>query len=118
MLSLFSMLLTPLHGRKPSGSDLVKFCGYALLLSSVKIYETSKLKKKRHFFKEPLCKKCPYSELYWSLFSCIRTGISPYSVQIRENTNQNNSEYEHFLRSKQNYLNFILTQGLGSVQHD
>ena len=25
--------------------------------------------------------------------------ISPYSVQMRENTDQNNSEYGHFLRS-------------------
>ena len=25
--------------------------------------------------------------------------ISPYSVQMRENTDQNNSEYRHFLRS-------------------
>ena len=35
-----------------------------------------------------LHKKCPYSELFWSVFSCIR-----------ENTDQNNSEYGHFLRS-------------------
>ena len=26
--------------------------------------------------------------------------ISPYSVQIRENADQNNSEYGHFLRSE------------------
>ena len=26
-------------------------------------------------------------------------GISPYSVRMRENTDQNNSEYEQFLRS-------------------
>ena len=50
-------------------------------------------------------KKCPYSELFWSVFSRIRTEygeilrISPYSVQIRENTDQNNSEQGHFLRS-------------------
>ena len=52
-----------------------------------------------------LRKKCPYSELFWSVFSRIRTEygeilrISPYSVQMRENTDQNNSEYGHFLRS-------------------
>ena len=52
-----------------------------------------------------LDEKCLYSELFWPVFSCIRTEygetlqISPYSVQSWENTDQNNSEYEHFLRS-------------------
>ena len=52
-----------------------------------------------------LRKKCPYSELFWSAFSHIRTeygeirSISPYSVRMRENAGQNNSEYRHFLRS-------------------
>ena len=49
--------------------------------------------------------KCPYSELFWSAFFRIRTEygeirtISPYSVQMRKNADQNNSEYGHFLRS-------------------
>ena len=40
-----------------------------------------------------------------SVFSRIRTEygeilrISPYSVQMRENADQNNSEYGHFLRN-------------------
>ena len=52
-----------------------------------------------------LRKKCPYSELFWSVISRIRTeygeiqSISPYSVRMRENTDQNNSKYGHFLRS-------------------
>ena len=52
-----------------------------------------------------LRKTCPYSELFWSIFSRIRTeygemrSISPYSVRMRENTDQNNSEYGPFLRS-------------------
>ena len=52
-----------------------------------------------------LCEKCPYSKLFWSAFSCIQTEygeilcISPYSVRMRENRDQNNSEYKHFLRS-------------------
>ena len=29
----------------------------------------------------------------------IRSYSGPYSVQMRENTDQNNSEYGHFLRS-------------------
>ena len=50
-------------------------------------------------------KKCPYSELFWAVFFSIRTEygeihrISPYSVRMRENVVQNNSEYKHFLRS-------------------
>ena len=52
-----------------------------------------------------LRKKCPYSELFWSAFSIIRTEygeilcISPYSVRLRENAEQINSKYGHFLRS-------------------
>ena len=50
-----------------------------------------------------LWEKCPYSELFWSAFFGIRTEyveilrISPYSVRMRENADQNNSEYGHFL---------------------
>ena len=52
-----------------------------------------------------LRKKCPYSEFFWSAFSRIWTEyrdilrISPNSVRTRENADQNNSEYGHFLRS-------------------
>ena len=52
-----------------------------------------------------LRKNCPYSELYWSVLSHIRTDygeklrISPYSVRMRENADQNNFKYGHFLRS-------------------
>ena len=53
----------------------------------------------------PLREKCPYSELFWSVFSRIWTEygeifrISLYSVQMWENVDQHNSEYGHFLRS-------------------
>ena len=56
---------------------------------------------KRH----SLRKMRPYSELSWSAFSPIWTEYGeilrnfPYSVLIRENMDQNNSKYEHFLRS-------------------
>ena len=49
--------------------------------------------------------RCLYSELFWSIFSRIRNeygeirSISPYLVRMRENTDQNNSVYRHFLRS-------------------
>ena len=52
-----------------------------------------------------LRKKCPYSELFWSVFSFIRTEyreilcISPYSARMWENADQNNSEYENFSRN-------------------
>ena len=44
-------------------------------------------------------------ELFWSVFSCSQTEygeilrISPYLVQMPENTDQDNSEYGHFSRS-------------------
>ena len=53
-------------------------------------------------FSITLREKCPYSELFWSTFSRIQTkngeiwSISPYSVQMRKNADQNNSEYGHF----------------------
>ena len=52
-----------------------------------------------------LRKKYPYTELFWSVFFRIWTEygkvriILPYSVRMRENTEQNNSEYGHFSRS-------------------
>ena len=35
----------------------------------------------------------------------IRSLSGPYSVQVRENTNQKNSEYEHFYRSARFHIN-------------
>ena len=55
--------------------------------------------------KETLREKCPCSELFWLAFSRTRIEyeeilrISPYSVPMRENADQNNSEYGHFSRS-------------------
>ena len=57
------------------------------------------------YWKPTLCEKCPYSEFFWSAFSCVQTEhgeifrISLYSVHMRENAKQNNSEHGHFLRS-------------------
>ena len=57
------------------------------------------------FWRVPLRENCPNSELLWSVFSRIWTeyremwSISSYSVWMRENTNQENSEYGHFSRS-------------------
>ena len=55
--------------------------------------------------------KCPYLEFFWSLFSRMQTedreirSTSPYSVLMRENTKQKNSEYRHFLRNDLSHRN-------------
>ena len=52
-----------------------------------------------------LRKKYSHSELFWSAFSRIQTeygeiqSISPHLVQMRENRDQNNSEYGNCLSS-------------------
>ena len=57
------------------------------------------------FSKTTLREKCPFSKLFWSAFSRILTEyeeilcISPYSVHMRENADQNNSKYGHLLLS-------------------
>ena len=58
-----------------------------------------------HYQYISLRKKLLYSEFFWSVSSRIRTkygeirNTSQYSVRMRENTDQNNSEYSNFLRS-------------------
>ena len=60
---------------------------------------------RKQYNKVTLRKKCPYSELFWSVFSRIRTEYgnllhkSPNSVQMRENTDQEYSHYGHFSHS-------------------
>ena len=69
------------------------------------VVSTVSLNISNNSLKVTLRKKCPYSESFWSIFSRIRTKygeilcIYRYSVQMRENTDQNNSEYGHFLCS-------------------
>ena len=51
-----------------------------------------------------LRKMCLFSKLFWSVCSRIWTEygescITLYSVRMRENTDQNNSQFEHFSRS-------------------
>ena len=76
------------------------------------------------FFQKALRKKCPYSESFWSAYSHIRTeygeirSISLYSIRMRENTDQNNSEYGQFLHSEAIFLifNLITLFYVGTVQ--
>ena len=68
-----------------------------------------------------LRKKCPYSKLFQSVFPRIRTeygeirSISPYSVRMRENMDQNNSEFGHFLHSVDKYPINILSDSRVAV---
>ena len=58
-----------------------------------------------------LHKKSPYSEFFWSVFSCIRIEIYEVSLRIQSecgNTNQKISEYGHFLRSVVNSFQPLL----------
>ena len=56
-----------------------------------------------------LRKNCPYSELFWSTFPHIRTeygeiwSIYLYSIRMRENADQYNSEYGRFSSSGKDY---------------
>ena len=62
-------------------------------------------KSQRVFSTSSLGKKCPDSEFFWSVFSRIRIeygemrSISPYSFQMRDNTDQKYFEYGHFSQS-------------------
>ena len=59
--------------------------------------------------------KCPYLVFFWSVFSRISTKyreilcISPYSLQMRENTDQENTEYGHFSRGLSSGFFAVLT---------
>ena len=65
-----------------------------------------------------LRKKCPSSELFWSAFFRIQTeygeirSISPYSVRMRENGDQNDSEYGHFSRNVNCEQFFLVKEAL------
>ena len=76
--------------------------------NSIRVYKKQQIKNKKETKrkkigeKDTLRERHPYSELLRSVFSCIRSeysNISPYSVGMRKNTDQNNSEYQNFLRS-------------------
>ena len=83
---------------------------FIFVFSFVNAYSTERFFNScRRFFNwttscQSLREKCPYSEFFWSAFPHIRTeygqirSISPYSVRIRENMDQKNSEYGHFSR--------------------
>ena len=70
-------------------------------------------------WQDALREMCPYSELFWSAFSRIRTEygeiicLSVFCLNA-ENADQNNSNYGHFSRSEEdlvhNFLSYALSQ--------
>ena len=63
-----------------------------------------------------LLKKCPCSESLWSVFSRLRTEYREIKC-MRENTDQNNSEYGHYLNSVL-YLAFPrFCKGISQKEH-
>ena len=89
------------------GSNMERCCAYEIITNAQAAFEDIPYNSENEFHnlytkassiaKRALRKKCPYSELFWSVFSRIRTEygeilcISPYSVRMRENTDQNNT---------------------------
>ena len=61
-----------------------------------------------------LREKSPYSELFWPVFSHIRTKYgAPYSARMWEKMDQNNSEYGDFLRSDRNCNSVLIPENMG-----
>ena len=89
-----------------------KYCDkYLLFLKNVPVMFPCFINKSVNL---TLRKKCLHSELFWSVFSRIWTEygeirpISPYSVRMPGNTDQNNSEYKHFSRSVNYELKYMI----------
>ena len=58
-------------------------------------YQNLKINKLSVFLFSTLREKCPYSELFWSVFSRIRTEYGEI-LRMRENTDQNISKHGTF----------------------
>ena len=75
----------------------------------IRPYNTLSYSRNRFAF-YALREKRPYSEFFWFVFSLIWTEygqtlrFSPYSFQMWENTDKNNSEYGHFSRSDSEHV--------------
>ena len=68
------------------------------------------MQKREHSITEPLSEKCPNTELFWSVFSCIR---AEYEVNLRIQSEyrkvrtRKNSVFEHFSRSERLWLKIL-----------
>ena len=91
-------------------SNLWNIMKFIMMMIIIIVAETKIMKAPIKIFtgclgQPSLREKCSYSELFWSVFFRIRTeygeirSFSPYSVRMRENTDQNNCEYGHFSRN-------------------
>ena len=95
LMELFVKIITSLFSEKPSSLMFDRVLNMLLLIAH---------------------EKCPYSEFFWSVFSRIRTEygeilrISPYSVRMRENTDQKNSENGHFSCSVYSPIYFMIIE--------
>ena len=104
--SLINILILSYRKEKILDQQIYLFSRIGKTMEKLQFKKFKNINFKYYGKHQPLRKKCPYSELLWSAFSRIRTEcgeilrISPYSVRMRENADQNNSEYGHFLRSE------------------
>ena len=110
--SMFSQFSTfSMKGLKPmlpsNGNQLISLQGSILILTGFRNFSDI-------LMSYALREKYPYSEFFWSVFSRIRTEYgdlqikSPYSVRMRENTDQKNSKYGYFLRSDATVLCILI----------
>ena len=89
-----------IHGPKPKNNWRLRYLNVILSLIYLVL-----LIHHWEIYMYPLRKKYQYSGFFWSVFSQIRTeygkirSIPQYSLRMRENTDQKNSEYGHFLHS-------------------
>ena len=89
------------------------YCYFLVSLTISKYYFNISNIRMNHLI---LHENCLYSEIFWSVFSRIRTeygkmqSISSYSLRMRENTDQKNSEQEHFSPSANVKLCFGLVK--------
>ena len=88
MIKLLSHIIECSLGKINARKKLSNFV--VVVCSIIKINNKKKVIME-NFVRESLRKKCPYSKLFWSAFSHIRTeygerrSISPYSVRMLEN---------------------------------
>ena len=103
---IFEKQLFPVFSQKKiEAANFLRFGkNFCKLLKAINTFNSNK-KMVTNLTNSTLREKCSYSEFFCSVFSGIWTeyqeiwSISPYSVRIRENTEQKNFAYGHFSRS-------------------
>ena len=84
-----------LYEQKLSKTKMFVF--FASVFVFAKVYDFENLKSS--YSQKFHCMQCPNAEVFWSVFSHIRTeygeirSISPYSVRMRENMDQKKTRY-------------------------